>query len=120
MTPKHSIRMHVYNRNTNPRFCVLFREKGYQRGCVNLRHLGGLKFETHSNLDPVFRGRGYGVRMYERAILYCLAHGMQIRSSTNPSTYAQRVWNSKRLHSKFHIVRRNCRFVVLGLKSGKN
>jgi GNAT superfamily N-acetyltransferase len=108
--------MHVYDKNTNPGFAVLFRENGIERGRVNLRHLGKQIFETHSSLEPRYRGQGYGIRMYERAILYCLAHGMKIRSSTNPSTFAERVWKSKRLRAKFQIVRRRYRYVVLGLK----
>jgi GNAT superfamily N-acetyltransferase len=74
-------------------------------GTVTLeRYYDGKRWlETHSNLDSAFHGKGYGVKLYARAIQWALENGYKIRSSGASSAMAQRVWRGNRIREKFTI-----------------
>lgn len=59
--------------------------------------------ETHSDLDSPYRGRGYGTKLYVRAIQWGLAHGYKVRSSGSSSSDAQRVWEGKGIRQYFQL-----------------
>lgn len=60
-------------------------------------------YETHSSLDQEYWGKGLGTKLYAKAIQWGMKNGLKVRSSVAPSTYAQRVWNSKSLRKYFKI-----------------
>lgn len=74
------------------------------------------QYVTHSSLQKGLWNRGFGVRMYAHAIRFCLRRGYKVRSSTEPSWLAKRVWNSKRLNSKFSIRYRDNQYLVISKK----
>jgi GNAT superfamily N-acetyltransferase len=82
-----------------------------QVGRVNLAYAGKDMygkdvFETHSYLDPAYRQKGFGTLLYARAIQWGVEHGCKVRSSTQTSTEAQRVWNGKSLRKFFSVKKR--------------
>lgn len=76
-------------------------------GHVELMKLDKKRLETHSNLEPSFHGKGFGVKIYARAIQWALENGFKVESSGSSSTEAQRVWRGKRLKQKFRIIVRH-------------
>lgn len=60
-------------------------------------------YETHSDLDENFHGKGLGALMYARAIQHALEKGWGIRSSGSSSQDAQRVWRGKTIRKYFSI-----------------
>lgn len=68
----------------------------------------GIHWETHcpKGLAQKFRRKGIGVWMYDKAIKEGFKSGY-VTSSSAPSFEAERVWNSKKLHNKYIIKRRN-------------
>lgn len=60
-------------------------------------------FETHSDLSDMYHGRGWGTKLYAKAIQWCLSHGFKVRSSTSPSKFATRVWKSHGLRELFLV-----------------
>lgn len=62
--------------------------------------------------------------MYAKAIQWGLDHGFKMRSSGNPSVYAQQVWNGSSLR-RFFSIRKNPdyvygpKFTVLKQKKNK-
>ena len=61
------------------------------------------RFETHSYLDSFYQGKGWGTKLYAKAIQWCLVHGFKVSSSTSPSDMAKRVWKSDGLRQLFMI-----------------
>lgn len=59
--------------------------------------------QTHSELNFNLRGRGYGTKLYVRAIQWGLAHGYKVRSSGGSSDQAERVWEGKGIREYFHL-----------------
>lgn len=72
-------------------------------------------WETHSELEPEYRGRGLGTLLYARAFDYGMNHKLSVVSSLNPSADAQRVWRSRSINDKF-FVGYNKRFLMCGRK----
>ncbi len=60
-------------------------------------------FETHSDLNERHHGKGFGAKLYARAIQWCLENGHPVRSSGCTSTEAQRVWRGKTIRKFFKI-----------------
>lgn len=60
-------------------------------------------WKTHSDLNFRYRNRGFGAKLYARAIQYCLVHGYRISSSGASSEDAQRVWRGKTIRKYFRI-----------------
>lgn len=99
---------------------------GYTSGCVyvqlvhqgNSRKIGEIRlykeedgrYETHSNLDSKYHGRGYGAKLYARAIQWCLENGHSVRSSGSSSEEAQRVWRGKTIRKFFRIRTKHFRY----------
>ena len=80
-------------------------------GRVNLRfakrNAQGIKrFETHSQLNDIYRNRKLGALLYAKAAQWCLRQGYMVSSSTSPSPEAQRVWNGKTIRKYVRIIRR--------------
>ncbi|MDX1472855.1 MAG: hypothetical protein R3309_01725 [Reinekea sp.] len=72
-------------------------------------------WETHCDeLPRKYRNKGYGIKLYDRAIKYALERGWEVGSSTGTSFEAARVWQSKRLAEKYLIKRNAWRYVVYG------
>lgn len=71
------------------------------------------RFETHSSLNSDLRGRGLGTLLYAKAIEIGMKNGLNVHSSTMPSKYAVRVWQSRGLRKLYRIQRKNGRYVVL-------
>jgi GNAT superfamily N-acetyltransferase len=61
------------------------------------------QYETHSHMDEKYRGRGWGTKIYTRAIQWCLERGYRIKSSGSSSDMAARVWKSRGIREKFAI-----------------
>lgn len=80
-------------------------------GYISLVEYNKNKYETHSWLHSKYHGKGIGLLLYAEAIKFCRKKKKSIGSSTHPSTFAQRLWNSKRLKKKFGIKKTN-RFMV--------
>lgn len=60
-------------------------------------------YETHSDLNEDFHGKGLGALMYARAIQHALEKGWGVRSSGSSSSDAQRVWRGKTIRKYFAI-----------------
>ncbi len=98
---------------TNGGFRVLLSDS---LGYVNVVKTMHGFWETHSWIDPKIRGRGFGIQVYSKAIAYCLKRGYTLKSSWEPSNDAIRVWQSKRLRTKYRIHKRGNRFCVIGVR----
>lgn len=61
------------------------------------------RFETHSHLREEFRGKGWGVLLYLKAIHVGQSRGLKICSSRAPSDDAIRVWTSRTLRNRYTI-----------------
>lgn len=80
------------------------KRRGKTIGHVNLvRYSKNEAFNTHSNLEERYRGKGYGSLMYAKAIQWCLEHDYKVSSSGASSQDAQRVWKGKTLRKFFKI-----------------
>lgn len=80
------------------------KRRGKSVGHVNLvRYSKNESFQTHSNLEEKYRGKGYGALMYARAIQWCLENGHKVASSGASSEDAQRVWNGQTIRKFFKI-----------------
>lgn len=77
-------------------------------GSVRLRqsyyHLGF--WETHSNLQDKYQGKGWGALLYARAIQYALENNLKVKSSGYSSDMAENVWRGNTIRKYFHIVRK--------------
>lgn len=69
-------------------------------------------YETHSFIDEEYRGKGLGIKLYDRAIREGMKRLGDVRSSLTPSDDAIRTWKSKRLNKKHKIVFENGAFCV--------
>jgi GNAT superfamily N-acetyltransferase len=71
-------------------------------------------FETHSRLREEYRGKGYGIALYARAIRLAREEGYRVCSAGIDvmSADARRLWSSARLRKEFRIYRRAGRFWV--------
>ena len=67
------------------------------------------QYLTHSYLDHEYHGKGWGTKMYARAIQWCLERGYRVRSSGYSSENAKRVWKGKGIREKFVIRQRSNR-----------
>lgn len=74
-------------------------------GHVALVHYDDNWYETHSGLDQEYWGKGLGVLMYSKAIVWGLRNGFRVRSSGCGSDMAMRVWNGKSIRKHFKIGR---------------
>ena len=63
-------------------------------------------WETHSNINWPYKGRGFGVKLYAKAISYAKRKNMRISSSSCYSDDAKKLWQSKRLRKKYKIYKR--------------
>lgn len=84
----------------------LVNSRGTYVGGVRLCPEGDKKFrivQTHSDLNFDLRGRGYGTKLYVRAIQWGLANGYRVRSSGGSSDDAERVWMGKGIREYFHL-----------------
>jgi len=72
-------------------------------GHVNLIRVREGYYETHSDLDDEFHGKGLGALMYARAIQHALEKGWRVQSSGSSSSEAQRVWRGKTIRKYFSI-----------------
>jgi len=70
-------------------------------------------WETHCVVREKHHNTGVGLKLYDAAISHGLNMGFNVVSSMAPSDMAKRVWNSKRLNSKYKIVRVGKRFWVI-------
>jgi len=82
---------------------LLHRGNNKKIGAVRLYKQDDGTWETHSDLDFRYRNRGFGARLYARAIQYCLVNGYRVRSSGGSSEDAQRVWRGKTIRKYFRI-----------------
>lgn len=64
------------------------------------------QYETHSYMDEEYRGRGWGTKIYARAIQWCLERGYRVKSSGYSSDMAARVWTGNGIREKFAIRKR--------------
>lgn len=85
-------------------YLVNKKKKNKKVGEVRLYHQGDGIYETHSDLDEEYRGRGFGARLYARAIQWCLENNFRVRSTGSSSSYAQRMWRGKTIRKYFRIV----------------
>ena len=110
------VKYHSYDSNLDRRENRMFRgvdhisvtlhEKDSRRqiGYVHLVKTGKKNwFETHSSLLAQYWNRGFGVKLYGRAIQLCLENNYRVRSSMSPSADAERLWRSKSLSNLFII-----------------
>lgn len=78
------------------------RNKG-EVGHVNLvREYSGC-YSTHSYLEAGYRNKGFGARMYAKAIQFGIERGWRVRSSGGSSEEAQRVWRGSTIKRWFDI-----------------
>lgn len=79
-----------------------------------LKHIRHRLYETHSSLQSTYHGKGFGVKMYLRAIALAKSKGYRVCSSTidQMTLEAFRLWNSKRLRKKYRVYERANRFWV--------
>lgn len=61
------------------------------------------KLETHSHLAYKYHGKGWGTRLYCRAIQWALENGYKVQSSGASSDMALRVWRGATIRKKFRI-----------------
>lgn len=61
-------------------------------------------WETHSWLDTRYHGKGYGTKLYARAIQWGMTNKVKVQSSGCTSEEAQRVWRGKSIRKYFRIV----------------
>ena len=74
-------------------------------GYVNLvRNTYTGSMNTHSQLHPNLRNKGFGTLLYARAIQWALENGYPVRNSGGSSEMAQRVWRGKSIRKFFRIV----------------
>src|SRR5208282_3735301 len=78
---------------------------GHGVGEIRLENLDSSKriLATHSELDYDLHGRGFGTKLYVRAIQWALAHRYKARSSGASSAYAKRVWEGKGIREYFYL-----------------
>lgn len=73
-------------------------------------------YETHVFLDEEYRGKGYGVMMYDNAFEIAQLLSVVVKSSLVPSDDALHVWNSRELNERWHIEYVKNRYVVKGCR----
>ena len=72
-------------------------------------------FETHCDGTlRKYRGRGLGIVVYSLMFELALSKGLDLRSSLEPSDAAKRIWESKRIRSRYRIVKAGSRFKLMG------
>lgn len=74
-------------------------------------------YESHAALNDAYQNHGLGSKLYVCAIKYALSNGIVVRSSTNPSDMALRVWNGKTMNDVFEIKKLQKRYHIVGLKN---
>ena len=72
-------------------------------GRVILERTSDGRYQTHSSLEPKYRGKGLGALTYAAAIDFALTHGYHVRCSYNRSDSAAKVWSGRTLRQFFRI-----------------
>ena len=71
-------------------------------GYIHLYKIGN-SMETHSSLLLKYRRKGYGAKLYAKAIDWAIGNGYGAISSTSASEDAKRVWNGSYLKNRFSV-----------------
>jgi GNAT superfamily N-acetyltransferase len=103
-----NVRYHIYtyNKEIESVYCELYditKSSWHDIGRVVLERGIGKVFETHSDLEDKYRGKGLGTLLYSKAIAWALNNGFKVKSSGDSSDMAQRVWEGKGLRKHFNI-----------------